>query len=230
MDKLQDAWDGPLKVIRQLNEVNYVVKPLRPETGAGTTRVHEKVTFLLGQLDPQKLNTSLMKRLMEHGSKDFKMNKESLELLQKRSRNFPPQCTNERTTLKPTQDIVQLSVAQKENAKVVIQEILQEIFNIFSKNLTQSAWDANSIVKFQNGLYQQIQRLEARLRAQMEKELTNLESQNLQITSRSVKQYFQGIDAFLKEKQYSLCAWEIIRVEIPRCFVLVDKRTQRLSN
>nr|XP_048707763.1 interferon tau-2-like [Caretta caretta] len=219
MDKLQDAWDGPLKVIRQLNEVNYVVKPLRPESGAGTTRVHEKVTFLLGQLDPQKLNTSLMK-----------LNKESLELLQKRSRNFPAQCTNERATFKPTQDIVQLSVAQKENAKVVIQELLQEIFNIFSKNLTQSAWDATSIVRFQNGLYQQIQRLEACLRAQMEKELTNLESQNLQITSRSVKQYFQGIDAFLKEKQYSLCAWEIIRMEIPRCFVLVDKLTRRLSN
>ncbi|XP_074810216.1 interferon epsilon-like [Natator depressus] len=159
-----------------------------------------------------------------------KVNKESLELLQKRSGNFPSQCINERAAFKPTQDIVQLSVAQKENAKVVIQEILQEIFNIFSKNLTQNAWDATSIVKFQNGLYQQIQRLEACLRAQMEKELTNPESQDLQITSRSVKQYFQGIDAFLKEKDYSLCAWEIIRMEIPRCFVLVDKLTRRLSN
>uniref|UniRef100_A0A674J9Q6 Interferon epsilon n=1 Tax=Terrapene triunguis TaxID=2587831 RepID=A0A674J9Q6_9SAUR len=114
--------------------------------------------------------------------------------------------------------------------QVFAAEILQEIFNIFSKNLTQSAWDETSIVRFQNGLYQQIQRLEACLRTQMEKELTKPESEELQLTSRRVKKYFQEIDAFLKEKQYSLCAWEIIRVEIPRCFVLIDKLTRRLSN
>ncbi|XP_065405696.1 interferon beta-like [Chrysemys picta bellii] len=159
-----------------------------------------------------------------------KVNKESLELLQKMSGNFPSQCINERTAFKPTQDVVQLPVSQKENAKVAIQEILQQIFNIFSKNLTQSAWDGTSIVRFQNGLYQQIQRLEACLRAQMEKELTNPESEDLQLTSRRVKKYFQGIDAFLKEKQYSLCAWEIIRMEIPRSFVLIDKLTRSLSN
>ncbi|XP_065405693.1 interferon beta-like [Chrysemys picta bellii] len=159
-----------------------------------------------------------------------KVNRESLELLQKMSGNFPSQCINERTAFKPTQDVAQLPVSQKENAKVAIQEILQQIFNIFSKNLTQSAWDGTSIVRFQNGLYQQIQRLEACLRAQMEKELTNPESEDLQLTSRRVKKYFQGIDAFLKEKQYSLCAWEIIRVEIPRSFVLIDKLTRSLSN
>uniref|UniRef100_A0A8C4YS04 Interferon epsilon n=1 Tax=Gopherus evgoodei TaxID=1825980 RepID=A0A8C4YS04_9SAUR len=124
-------------------------------------------------------------------------------------------------------------LTQKENAKVAIQEILQEIFNIFSKNLTQSAWDGISIVRFftsKIGLYQQIQRLEACLRTQMEKELTNPESEDLQHTSQRVKKYFQGIDAFLKENQYSLCAWEIIRAEIHRCFVLIDKLTRRLSN
>ncbi|XP_023961202.1 interferon beta-like [Chrysemys picta bellii] len=159
-----------------------------------------------------------------------KVNKESLELLQKMSGNFPSKCINERAAFKPTQNVVELSVSQKENAKVAILEILQEIFNIFSKNLTQSAWDGTSIVRFQSGLYQQIQRLETCLRTQMEKELTNPESEELQLTSRRVKKYFQEIDAFLKEKQYSLCAWEIIRVEIPRCFVLIDKLTRRLSN
>ncbi|XP_044876551.1 interferon epsilon-like [Mauremys mutica] len=159
-----------------------------------------------------------------------KINKDSLELLQKMSGNFPSQCINERAAFKPTQNVVELSVSQKENAKVAIQEILQEIFNIFSKNLTQSAWDGTSIVRFQSGLYQQIQRLEACLRTQMEKELTNPESEDLQLTTQRVKKYFQGIDAFLKENQYSLCAWEIVRVEIPRCFVLIDKLTRRLSN
>ncbi|KAG6936497.1 interleukin 6 (interferon, beta 2) [Chelydra serpentina] len=61
-----------------------------------------------------------------------KMNKENLERLQKISRNFPSQCINERAAFKPTQNVVQLSVSQKENAKMATQEILQEIFN---KNL-----------------------------------------------------------------------------------------------
>uniref|UniRef100_A0A8C4WN98 Uncharacterized protein n=2 Tax=Gopherus evgoodei TaxID=1825980 RepID=A0A8C4WN98_9SAUR len=142
-----------------------------------------------------------------------KVNKESLELLKKMSGIFPSQCIWERTAFKPTQEVSQLPLFQKDNAKMAMQEILQEIFNIFSKNLTQSTWDGISIVRFQNRLYQQIQQLEACLKAQMEKDLTNPESEDLQHTSWRVKQYFQGIDAFLKEKQYSLCAWEIIRVE-----------------
>ncbi|XP_030422801.1 interferon epsilon-like [Gopherus evgoodei] len=179
-------------------------------------------------------STEISSRLctMLHFQKNT-VNKESLELLKKMSRNFPSQCINKRAAFKLTQNVTELSVTQKENAKVAIQEILQEIFNIFSKNLTQSAWDGISIVRFftsKIGLYQQIQRLEACLRTQMEKELTNPESEDLQHTSQRVKKYFQGIDAFLKENQYSLCAWEIIRAEIHRCFVLIDKLTRRLSN
>uniref|UniRef100_A0A8C4YB67 Uncharacterized protein n=1 Tax=Gopherus evgoodei TaxID=1825980 RepID=A0A8C4YB67_9SAUR len=138
-----------------------------------------------------------------------KVNKESLELLKKMSGIFPSQCIRERTAFKPTQEVSQVPLFQKDNAKIAMQEILQEIFNIF--------------IRFQNRLYQQIQQLEACLKAQMEKDLTSPESEDLQHTSWRVKQYFQGIDAFLKEKQYSLCAWEIIRVEIPRCFELTDK-------
>ncbi|XP_073199283.1 interferon epsilon-like [Lepidochelys kempii] len=176
-----------------------------------------------------------------------KMNKESLEHLKKMSGKFPSQGINERADSKPTQHVAQLPMSQKEKA----------IFSIFSKNLTQSAWDGTSIVRFQTamrvaaaeqerervevenaalsqavtclkdlvleGLNQQIQWLEACLRAQMEKDLNNPEREDLQLTSWRVKQYFQGIDAFPKEKQYSLCAWEIICMEIPRCFVLTDK-------
>ncbi|KAG6928940.1 interferon kappa [Chelydra serpentina] len=64
----------------------------------------------------------------------------------------------------------------------------------------------------------------------MEKEITYPGNENLLLTSFRLNGYFQTIDNFLKEKQYSQCAWEIIRMEIPRCFVLVDKPIRRLSN
>uniref|UniRef100_A0A8C8RU61 Uncharacterized protein n=1 Tax=Pelusios castaneus TaxID=367368 RepID=A0A8C8RU61_9SAUR len=158
-----------------------------------------------------------------------KLNQDSLELLEKMRGNIPSQCINERTAFKPTQDIVQLPLYEKENVKVTIQWLLQEIFSIFSKNLTQTSWDRSLIVRFQNGLYQQIQRLEACMRALEEKELSNPESEDFQLTSRRVKKYFLEIAAFLKEKQYSLCAWEIVHREIAKWFQLIDKLTRRLK-
>uniref|UniRef100_A0A8C3SNK1 Uncharacterized protein n=1 Tax=Chelydra serpentina TaxID=8475 RepID=A0A8C3SNK1_CHESE len=100
---------------------------------------------------------------------------------------FPPQFINEIKAFKSTQDVVQLQLSQKENANVAIQEILQEIFTIFSKNLTQTAWDSSSIARFQNGLHQQIQRLEVCLAWKV-----------------------RTSNAFLRDRQYSPCAWAII--------------------
>uniref|UniRef100_A0A8C4WQ75 Interferon beta n=1 Tax=Gopherus evgoodei TaxID=1825980 RepID=A0A8C4WQ75_9SAUR len=142
-----------------------------------------------------------------------RMNSESLERLEKMGGNFPFQCLNERT-----------------DAKVAIQQILQELFHIFNNNLTQAAWDRTSIKQFQNGLHQQIEKLEQCLSGEMEKEITYPGNETLLLTSLKLKRYFQTIDNFLKEKQYSRCAWEIIRVEISRCFPILNMLTKRLEN
>ncbi|CAM5146463.1 unnamed protein product, partial [Natator depressus] len=158
-----------------------------------------------------------------------RMNSESLERLEKMGGNFPFQCLNERTAFKP-RDIFKLQLSHQENAKVAIQQVLQELFHIFNNNLTQAAWNRTSIKEFQNGLHQQIEKLETCLSAEMEKEVTYPGNENLLLTSLKLKRYFQTIEDFLKEKQYSRCAWEIIRVEISRCFLMLDKLTKRLEN
>ncbi|KAG6930916.1 hypothetical protein G0U57_002726 [Chelydra serpentina] len=145
------------------------------------------------------------------------MNSESLERLEKMGGHFPFQCLTESKAFKP-RDILKLRMSQQENAKGAIQQILQELFHIFNNNLTQAVWNEASIKEFQNGLHQQIEKLETCLSAEMEKEILKL------------KRYFQTIDDFLKEKQYSLCAWEIIRAEISRCFLILDILTDRLKN
>ncbi|XP_074809896.1 interferon beta-like [Natator depressus] len=158
-----------------------------------------------------------------------RMNSESLERLEKMGGNFPFQCLNERIAFKP-RDILKLRLSHQENAKVAIQQILQELFHIFNNNLTQAAWSGTSIKEFQNGLHQQIEKLETCLSAEMEKEVTYPGNENLLLTSLKLKRYFQTIEDFLKENQYSRCAWEIIRVEISRCFLMLDKLTKRLEN
>ncbi|XP_065261991.1 interferon beta-like [Emys orbicularis] len=158
-----------------------------------------------------------------------RMNNESLEHLDKMGGNFPFQCLNERTAFKP-RNILKIRLSQQENAKVTIQQILQELFHIFNNNLTQAAWNWTSIKEFQNGLHQQIEKLETCLSAEMEKEVTYPGNENLLLSSLKLKRYFQTIDDFLKEKQYSWCAWEIIRVEISRCFLILYILTKRLEN
>ncbi|XP_074809900.1 interferon beta-like [Natator depressus] len=85
-----------------------------------------------------------------------RMKSESFERLEKMGGNFPFQCLNERIAFKP-RDILKLRLSHQENAKVAIQQILQELFHIFNNNLTQASWNGTSIKEFQNGLHQQIE-------------------------------------------------------------------------
>ncbi|CAM4565805.1 interferon beta-like [Caretta caretta] len=157
------------------------------------------------------------------------MNNKNLEHLEKMGGNFPFQCLNERTAFKP-RDILKLQLSHQENAKVAIQQTRQELFHIFNNNLTQAAWNGTSIKEFQNGLHQQIEKLEMCLSAEMEKEVTYPRNENLLLTGLKLKRYFQTIEDFPKEKQYNRCTQEIIRVEISRCFLILNILTKRLEN
>ncbi|KAM7166300.1 interferon kappa-like [Macrochelys suwanniensis] len=136
---------------------------------------------------------------------ETRMNSESLERLEKMGGNFPFQCLNERTAFKP-RDILKIRLSQQENAKVAIQQILQELFHIFYNNFTHAAWNGTSIKEFQNGLHEQIEKLGMCLSADNGKEITYAGNENLMLTSLKLKRDFQKIDDFLKEKQHSWCA------------------------
>ncbi|NWR10817.1 IFNW1 protein, partial [Paradoxornis webbianus] len=145
----------------------------------------------------------------------------SLQLLDKMGEKFPQQCLREKMPFRfPTQV---LQPRQKETVGVAIEEIFQHIFYIFSKNLTLAAWDGTALDQFQNGLYLQIEQLEACV---IKKHIQHCWSK--EVSRLILKKYFQKIDCFLKDKQYDLCSWEISRAEIRRCLQLIDKMTRKL--
>ncbi|XP_059579471.1 interferon epsilon-like [Alligator mississippiensis] len=160
-------------------------------------------------------------------SNQNKVNKDGLDFLDKMRRNLSPQCLSERLDLK-TKDIFKIELSQKDNAKAAIQELLKAIFYVLSNNLTQTTWQESSIEKFKNGLHWQIENLETCLDAEREKGERSPGKYNPLVTRLKLKRYFQAIDNFLKEKQYSQCAWEIISVELSRCFQFIDKLTIKL--
>uniref|UniRef100_A0A8C8RMI4 Uncharacterized protein n=1 Tax=Pelusios castaneus TaxID=367368 RepID=A0A8C8RMI4_9SAUR len=151
-----------------------------------------------------------------------KMIQRNLHLLNKMGQHFPQQCQSEKMYYKFPEQF--LKSRQKEEVKVEIQEILQHIFYIFTKNLTLAVWDGRSLERFLNGLYQQIEHLETCMREKMEMK------KPYSRTRLKLKKYFQKIDNFLKEKQYSFCSWEIIRLEVRRCLQFIDKVIRRLKN
>ncbi|XP_062480053.1 uncharacterized protein LOC134166428 isoform X1 [Pezoporus occidentalis] len=169
-----------------------------------------------------KSGNTCIYRVQVHG-KRRKVVKNSMQLLDKMSEKFPQQCLREKTSFRFPNQV--LKPRQKETVKVAIEEIFQNIFYIFSKNLTLAAWDETALGQFQNGLYQQIEQLEACV----------IKKQTLHFWSKDpnrlkLKKYFKEIDCFLKDKQYSLCSWEISRAEMRRCLQLVDKVVRKLNN
>ncbi|XP_048360343.1 interferon kappa-like [Sphaerodactylus townsendi] len=159
-------------------------------------------------------------------------NKNNLELLKSKMRtNLPPQCLSDVRDFSVTQDILkEIQTSLKENPKVAMHEVFQQIVHIFNQNLTETAWDENSMAAFQSGLHQQIQHLGTCLSAEMENDIPSPRAQNIQLTRLRVKRYFQRIDSFLKEKQHSLCAWEVIQMRVKQCLLLVDQLINRLPN
>ncbi|XP_053149057.1 interferon beta-like [Hemicordylus capensis] len=160
------------------------------------------------------------------------VNKSNLELLESKMRaSIPLQCIDDgRDVMATTEILRKIQASQGENAKVAIHEILQQTFRIFNQNHTETVWDMNSMAIFQNGLDHQIKHLGSCLSANMENAITSPRGQSTQLIRLRVKSYFQRIDDFLREQQYSMCAWEIVQMEVKQCFLLVDQLTKSLQN
>ncbi|CAI5796457.1 interferon kappa-like [Podarcis lilfordi] len=159
-------------------------------------------------------------------------NKANLELLKnKMGTTIPIQCIGEEMDLSTNQEIfTNINEVQVENAKAAIQEILQQTLHVFRQNHTEMGWDGNSTTAFQTKLDQQIQKLETCWSAELERGPTSPRGQKTLLTRLRVKRYFQILHDLLKDKEYSLCAWLTVQIQIRQCFVLTDQLIKRISN
>ena len=91
--------------------------------------------------------------------------------------------------------------------------MLQQTFNLFHTERSSAAWDTTLLEQLRTGLHQQLDDLDACLGQVMGEEDSALGRMG---PTLDVKKYFHGIHVYLKEKEYSNCAWEIVRLEIMR--------------
>ncbi|XP_070592988.1 interferon beta-like [Erythrolamprus reginae] len=119
---------------------------------------------------------------------------------------------------------------QGQNAKVAIKELLQQIDLIFKENHSELAWDENSVRKFHIGLDQERKNAEACWKTEVARGTRSPRGQKLQLTRLRVKRYFQRLRDFLKNKEYNLCAWKIIQIQIRECFKWINQLNQRIPS
>ena len=114
---------------------------------------------------------------------------------------------------------------EKTEATAVVHELLQQTFQLFSTTGSSAGRDESLLDRFLVGLDQQLEDLDVCLREGRTLEESPLGSENSRL---AVKGYFQRISVYLKEKEYSRCAWEVVSVEIRRCLVLANKLIRKL--
>ncbi|KAI4542069.1 hypothetical protein MG293_007448 [Ovis ammon polii] len=140
---------------------------------------------------------------------------QNLRLLGQMRRLSPRFCLQDRKDFAFPQEMVEGGQLQEAQAVSVLHEMLQQSFNLFHTEHSSAAWDTTLLEQLRTGLHQQLEDLDACLG-----QVTGEEDSGLRRTgpTLAVKRYFQGIHVYLKEKEYSDCTWEIVRMEIMRSF------------
>ncbi|XP_068829910.1 interferon omega-1-like [Capricornis sumatraensis] len=151
--------------------------------------------------------------------------RKNLRLLGQMRRLSPRFCLQDRKDFAFPQEMVEGSQLQEAQAISVLHEMLQQSFNLFHTECSSAAWDTTLLEQLRTGLHQQLDDLDACLG-----QVTGEEDSALGRTgpTLAVKRYFQGIRVYLKEKGYSDCAWEILRVEMMKALSSSTSLQERL--
>ncbi|KAM7240890.1 hypothetical protein CapIbe_007462 [Capra ibex] len=95
----------------------------------------------------------------------------------------------------------------------VLHEMLQQSFHLFHTERSFAALDITFLEQLLTGLHEQMEDFHACLGQVMGEEASALGRMG---PTLALKRYFHGIHVYLKEKEYSDCAWKIVRVEMMR--------------
>ncbi|XP_059266115.1 interferon alpha-1/2-like [Mustela nigripes] len=98
---------------------------------------------------------------------------------------------------------------QKAQALSVVHVTKQNIFHLFCTEASPAPWNTTLLEELCSGIYQQVNDLQACLMQE-----AGVEEMALVNGDSILRNYFQRISLYLQEKQYSPCAWEIVRAEI----------------
>ncbi|XP_077653464.1 interferon beta-like [Urocitellus parryii] len=116
---------------------------------------------------------------------------------------------------------------QKEHAVFVMYEMLQDIFHVFEGGYTNPGWNETIIKDLLHELHHQMVFLNTTV---VEKLGEENKSQAYSGTILPLKSYYLRIWTYLEAKEYSSCAWTIVREELYWNFSFINKLKDKFQN
>ncbi|XP_032162892.1 interferon alpha-1/2-like [Mustela erminea] len=147
----------------------------------------------------------------------------ALTLLRQMRRVSTFSCLRDRNDFAFPQEVFDGKQLQKAQAISVLHVTNQKTFHLFCTEASPAPWNTTLLEELCSGLSEQLGHLAAcpLLEAGVgETPLVNGDS--------ILRNYFQRISLYLQEKQYSPCAWEMVRAEIMKVFSSSTTLQERL--
>ena len=122
----------------------------------------------------------------------------------------PHHCLEFRMDFQMPEEMNQAQQFRKEDAILVMYEMLQKIFNILTRDFSSTGWSETIIEDLLAELYGQMKRLQP-----IQKEI--MQKQNSTMGDKTVlhlRKYYFNLVQYLKFKEYNRCAWTVVRVQI----------------
>ena len=114
---------------------------------------------------------------------------------------------------------------QKEDAILVIYEMLQQIFSILTRDFSSTGWSETVIEDLLVELQGQMDHLEP-----IQKEIMQRKNFTTgDMTILHLKKYYHLVQ-YLKSKDYNSCAWTVVRAEMLRNFSFLKSLTGHLRD
>ena len=124
------------------------------------------------------------------------------------------------------EEMKQAQQFQKEDAILVIYEMLQQIFSILTRDFSSTGWSETIIEDLLAELQGQMDHLEPIQKEIMQKKNFTMGD----MTVLHLKKYYFNLVEYLLSKDYNSCAWAVVRAEMLRNFSFLKSLTGHLRD
>ncbi|KAI4542092.1 hypothetical protein MG293_007471 [Ovis ammon polii] len=138
----------------------------------------------------------------------------------------PQHCLEARMDFQVPEEMKQAQQFRKEDAVLIMYEMLQHIFNILTRDFSSTGWSDTIIEHLLVELHGQMNRLEPIQKEIMQKQNSTMGD----TTDLHLRKYYFNLGQYLKSKKYNRCAWTVVRVQILRNFSFLRRLTGYLRD
>ncbi|XP_065763785.1 interferon beta-2-like [Muntiacus reevesi] len=138
----------------------------------------------------------------------------------------PQHCLEVRMDFQVPEEMRQAQQFRKEDAVLVIYEMLQQIFGILTRDFSSTGWSETIVEDLLVELQGQMDHLEPIQKEIMQKKNFTMGD----MTVPHLKKYYFNLVEYLKSKDYNSCAWAVVRAEMLRNFSFLKSLTEYLRD